>query len=249
MTPPPLSITAVASREGSECEKRFHRAPTRKPPLECVVVSSTELPGVSTLYHLCPDRSIFTELTYYNWLTGLSPVQHDAGRVAQNEDLWFSFRSLSRPASLRPPKVPATLVCLSSPPPNPRAHDLIHAACGWNGAVFKITLWEERERKRAEFLLALDDARVSLARGQGRATTQDSMRQLANEVKERGDASVFLLNSPRPPDGPPSRPTRRGRPWRHLAIRCHRSLLFPDALGVAPALTKHQRSYVALVIL
>jgi Arc/MetJ-type ribon-helix-helix transcriptional regulator len=49
-----------------------------------------------------------------------------------------------------------------------------------------IALWEERERQRAEFLLTLDDAKASLARGEGRVITQESMQQLAQEVKERG---------------------------------------------------------------
>jgi hypothetical protein len=51
-----------------------------------------------------------------------------------------------------------------------------------------LALWEDRERQRAEFLLTLDDARASLARGEGRVITEESMRQLAKEVKERGRA-------------------------------------------------------------
>jgi len=54
-----------------------------------------------------------------------------------------------------------------------------------------LALWEERERQRAEFLLTLDDARASLARGEGRIVTQESMRQLASEVKERGRARLL----------------------------------------------------------
>jgi Arc/MetJ-type ribon-helix-helix transcriptional regulator len=54
-----------------------------------------------------------------------------------------------------------------------------------------LAFWEERERQRAEFLLTLDDARASLARGEGRAITQESMRQLASEVKERGRAHLL----------------------------------------------------------
>ena len=49
-----------------------------------------------------------------------------------------------------------------------------------------LALWEERERQRTEFLLTLDDARASLARGEGRVITQQSMQQLAQEVKDRG---------------------------------------------------------------
>jgi Arc/MetJ-type ribon-helix-helix transcriptional regulator len=54
-----------------------------------------------------------------------------------------------------------------------------------------LALWEERERQRAEFLLTLDDARASLARGEGRVITQESIRQLAEEVKERGRARLL----------------------------------------------------------
>ena len=49
-----------------------------------------------------------------------------------------------------------------------------------------LLLWEERERNRAEFLATLDDAKASLARGEGRIITQQSMRDLAGEVKQRG---------------------------------------------------------------
>ena len=54
-----------------------------------------------------------------------------------------------------------------------------------------LALWEDRERQRAEFLLTLDDARSSLARGEGRVITPESMRQLAGEVKERGRARLL----------------------------------------------------------
>lgn len=54
-----------------------------------------------------------------------------------------------------------------------------------------LALWEERERRRAEFLLTLDDARASLARGEGRVMTQESMRQLSSEIKERGRARLL----------------------------------------------------------
>lgn len=61
-----------------------------------------------------------------------------------------------------------------------------------------LTLWEERERQRAEFLLTLDDARASLARGEGRVITQDSMAELARDVKERGRARLLAeLNKSR----------------------------------------------------
>jgi putative addiction module CopG family antidote len=51
-------------------------------------------------------------------------------------------------------------------------------------------LFEERERKRAEFLATLDDAEASLARSEGRIITQQSMRELAEEVKQRGLARL-----------------------------------------------------------
>jgi len=61
-----------------------------------------------------------------------------------------------------------------------------------------LALWEDRERQRAEFLLTLDDAKASLARGEGRVITQESMRQLAVEVKERGQARLLAeLTTPR----------------------------------------------------
>ena len=53
-----------------------------------------------------------------------------------------------------------------------------------------LALWEERERQRVEFLLTLDEARASLARGEGRVITQESMQQLASEVKERGRSGL-----------------------------------------------------------
>jgi putative addiction module CopG family antidote len=49
-----------------------------------------------------------------------------------------------------------------------------------------LSLWEERERKRMEFLATLDDAKASLGRGEGRVITQESMRELAEDVKRRG---------------------------------------------------------------
>lgn len=53
-----------------------------------------------------------------------------------------------------------------------------------------LSLWEERERKRAEFLLTLNDAKASIARGEGHAITQQSMRDLAADVKQRGRARL-----------------------------------------------------------
>ena len=49
-----------------------------------------------------------------------------------------------------------------------------------------LALWEERERRRLEILAALDEAEASLARGEGRPITEDSMKALAEDIKERG---------------------------------------------------------------
>lgn len=51
-----------------------------------------------------------------------------------------------------------------------------------------LSLWEERERARAEILAAVDTAEASLARGEGRPITPQSMRELAGEVQQRGRA-------------------------------------------------------------
>ena len=53
-----------------------------------------------------------------------------------------------------------------------------------------LSLWEERERTRAEILAAVDAAEASLARGEGRIITQEPMRELAEEVKQRGRARL-----------------------------------------------------------
>jgi Arc/MetJ-type ribon-helix-helix transcriptional regulator len=54
-----------------------------------------------------------------------------------------------------------------------------------------LALWEERERRRVEFLVTLDRARASLARGEGREITKESMRRLAVEVSERGRSHLI----------------------------------------------------------
>jgi putative addiction module CopG family antidote len=53
-----------------------------------------------------------------------------------------------------------------------------------------LSLWEERERRRLEILAAVDEAEASVARGEGHAITQESMRELAEEVKRRGRARL-----------------------------------------------------------
>jgi hypothetical protein len=55
-----------------------------------------------------------------------------------------------------------------------------------------VALWEERENARAlaEFRGSLDKAEASLAQGNGRVITQQSMRELAEEVHQRGLARL-----------------------------------------------------------
>jgi len=53
-----------------------------------------------------------------------------------------------------------------------------------------LSLWEERERNRVEVLASVDEAETGLARGEGRAITQESMRELAEDVKRRGRARL-----------------------------------------------------------
>jgi hypothetical protein len=44
----------------------------------------------------------------------------------------------------------------------------------------------ERERRRSEILAAVDAAQASIDRGEGLAITQQSMRELSDDVKRRG---------------------------------------------------------------
>ncbi|MGA7240513.1 MAG: hypothetical protein WBY44_32820 [Bryobacteraceae bacterium] len=57
--------------------------------------------------------------------------------------------------------------------------------------VEALAVWEERERRRVEFLATLDRARASLASGEGREITKESMRQLTAEVIARGRARLI----------------------------------------------------------
>ncbi len=49
-----------------------------------------------------------------------------------------------------------------------------------------LALWEERERRRVEILAMLDAADASLARGEGIPITEESMKALAEDIKQRG---------------------------------------------------------------
>ncbi len=51
-----------------------------------------------------------------------------------------------------------------------------------------LNLWETRERTRAELVAKIDVATASIARGEGRVITEESMRELARGVKMRGRA-------------------------------------------------------------
>jgi len=53
-----------------------------------------------------------------------------------------------------------------------------------------LSLWEERERARAEILASVDEAEASLARGEGRILTPENVHELAEEVKRRGRARL-----------------------------------------------------------
>ncbi len=55
-----------------------------------------------------------------------------------------------------------------------------------------VALWEERENARvhAQFRATLDTAEASLVQGKGRVITQESMRELANELHQRGLARL-----------------------------------------------------------
>ena len=53
-----------------------------------------------------------------------------------------------------------------------------------------LSIWEERERTRLELLAAVDLAEASLASGEGRNITDQSMREFAAEVKQRGRARL-----------------------------------------------------------
>lgn len=54
-----------------------------------------------------------------------------------------------------------------------------------------LALWEERERRRISFLESLERGRAAIARGEGRVITEQSMRDLAAEVRERGRARLI----------------------------------------------------------
>ncbi len=61
-----------------------------------------------------------------------------------------------------------------------------------------LSLWEERERTRAEVLTAIDISEASLASAEGRVITKQSMRELADEIKQRGRGRLSEQQVTRP---------------------------------------------------
>ena len=59
-----------------------------------------------------------------------------------------------------------------------------------------LALWENRERTRSEILATLDTAEASLDRGEGRVITEQSMIDLAHDVKQRARARFATEQSP-----------------------------------------------------
>jgi putative addiction module CopG family antidote len=84
-----------------------------------------------------------------------------------------------------------------------RAEDAVQAA---------LTLWVERERRRAEILAAVDAARASIARGEGIDITEESMRAVAEDIKRRGRERFAAGNKCRQVDGAPARTPSARRP-------------------------------------
>ena len=61
-----------------------------------------------------------------------------------------------------------------------------------------MSLWEERERRRLEILVAVNRAEESLARGEGRRiSTREEANQLAAGVARRGKARLAAEQNPR----------------------------------------------------
>jgi putative addiction module CopG family antidote len=61
-----------------------------------------------------------------------------------------------------------------------------------------MSLWEERERRRLEILVAVDRAGASLARGEGRRiATHEELTKLTADIKRRGMARLSSEQNPR----------------------------------------------------
>jgi hypothetical protein len=48
-----------------------------------------------------------------------------------------------------------------------------------------MALWQDEERTRREILARLDEAEASLANGEGREMTEESMKAFAKDMKQR----------------------------------------------------------------
>jgi Arc/MetJ-type ribon-helix-helix transcriptional regulator len=60
-----------------------------------------------------------------------------------------------------------------------------------------MSLWEERERRRLEILVAVDRAEASLASGEGRRiTSHGEVTKLAADIKQRGMARLAAEQNP-----------------------------------------------------
>jgi len=53
-----------------------------------------------------------------------------------------------------------------------------------------LDLWADRESARAELIASLDEAEASIERGEGIIITKESMRVLADDIKQRGRARL-----------------------------------------------------------
>lgn len=58
-------------------------------------------------------------------------------------------------------------------------------ACEEDAVREALALWEERERRRLEILAMLDEADAELARGEGIPLTEESVKVLVEEAKQR----------------------------------------------------------------
>ena len=58
-----------------------------------------------------------------------------------------------------------------------------------------LSLWEERERTRAEILTAVDEAEASLLRGEACEINSSSLDELAARIKQRGRAGLAAAGS------------------------------------------------------
>jgi Arc/MetJ-type ribon-helix-helix transcriptional regulator len=120
-----------------------------------------------------------------------------------------------------------------------------------------LSLWEERERKREEFVASFQDAKASLARGEGREITPKSMHSLASEVKQRGKArlgALVLMLALIVQLGPAQ--TANSEPGQKFTaalgaeqIDVYRAFLSQYQCTEAPGCEQHSRKYLMLVTL